>query len=374
MTPKQLDSIVHFLKQNHPAFLSRHHYESKLPYLKISEAEFDKKVNYLKDRISAYSDTQVNCAMCNLFASLGDAHTSFLYPRQKPIDIGFIKCGNGVYLSKVDKDFEDKLLSRVISIDGQDIEHLQNKGYALISSETKEWTNYSTIKNLSDPGFLAMLGVRVGENIAIKFADDDKVYDIPTKSASVSMPAPLGHRYFYEVTYKDDIPIIRYEICKSKYPNWDKFISDLNSIRPNSHIVVDLRGNDGGDTDVFDDNIINVIKEKNLSGVALVDSGTFSSGLLAALNLKELGFTWVGEKLPQSMINYGGAMFFENFQGKYNFKVTTELYNLKKAFNLPNQTNRPDEPVCHTIKALQEGRDLMLERAIELCYPKRREK
>lgn len=375
MLPQELEIITSMLKQNHPAFLGEHQYEEKLPYLKLSEAEFDKKVEYLKDRISSYNDTQVNCALCSLFASLGDSHTMFFYPRSKPLDVGFIKCDRGVYLSKVDKDFEDKLLSRVISIGGQDIEHLISKAYKLIPSETKEWSQYRAVKLLSDPEFLALLGVKAGDTISIKFADDTTEYSFPTKSNSVSMPKPLGNRYFYDVKNLNNIPIIRYGICKEGFGNWDNFLADVNVIKQGSNVVVDLRSNDGGDSAVFDKNIAAVLREKHCSGVALVDNGTFASGICAALSLKELGFKLVGENMAQPLITYGSTMFFENVCGKYSFKVTTELYNLKDAFNLPdNTTNRPDELVSHTVLALQEGRDLMLDRAVELCHAMGREK
>ena len=362
MTTHELYKIVAILKQNHPAFVNKHKYTERLAYLRLSEEQFDKKVDVLLTKIDGYNENQVNRAMCSLFASLGDAHTMFLYPRQKPLSVGFITCQDEIYLSKVDKSFANKLLLPVTSVDGCDIKKLLQKAKKLISAESKEWKNYFTLKSLSDPAFLAMLGIEIKD--CVKVGICNKEYTLPAYSENIAMPTPLGHRFFYDVS-KDDVPIIRYSICRAGLPNWDKFYSDLKALS-SKYVIVDLRGNDGGDSAIFSEFILPILKEKQCRGVALVDNGTFSSGILAALQLEQFGFTLVGEKIGQPLLNYGQPVLLD-IGNRYFFRVCTQLNNLYEWYNIPNSIRLPKVRVSHTIEALRNNTDLMVQQAKIIC-------
>jgi len=363
-----LDRIVEILKRDHLAFRSKHNYDEKLPYLRVSEAEFDKKVELLKRKLPKLTNrVDVKREMCALFACLGDAHTMFVYSRRQRMDIEFLHCKDAIYLKMVDSKYKDLLLHRVDEIEGYNIQTLLNKAKKIIPFETKEWFNHFSAVCLSDPHFLAMLGIDVKATLRVKL--DNQEFNFPLKSESVAMPPALGHQSWYDVSTQEGITVIRYTKCRADLPNWEKFCKDVKNIAPSSAVIVDLRDNEGGNSRVFTENVAKVLKEKHCVGCALVNNGVFSSGGLAVKDLRKLGFKLIGENMAQPMDNYfpGETPQEDKFKFAYNvdeysFTVTNALMNLRVK---PTDTNKPDIKVANTIEALRAGHDLVLERAVE---------
>jgi hypothetical protein len=90
-----------------------------------------------------------------------------------------------------------------------------------------------------------------------------------------------------------------------------------------SGIVVDLRGNEGGDSAMFGP-ILDVLRGGTVRTVALVDRGTFSSGFRNAVELKVAGATVVGEPPSQRPVYTGNVESFTLPWSRLRVRYTTK--------------------------------------------------
>ena len=82
-------------------------------------------------------------------------------------------------------------------------------------------------------------------------------------------------------------------------------VSDLIDENGYSRIVIDLRYNGGGNSEVINP-LIDVLRQKDAEVFVLIDEGTFSSAVLNALTLKEeLGAVFAGRPSGGSASHYG---------------------------------------------------------------------
>ena len=375
MTPKNVDKVVEIVKRYHPAFLAEHDYNSKLPYLDVSEAEYDNFVEEYKKSLPIESTRADNYALvAKLLVPLGDAHTNVFWNASLPI----IKEIEGkIYLvgvgSDVPKDQRHNYwFKQVLTIDGVPIDKLISKAKKLIPTETPERRNFAAVRNFSSLLFLQALGLATKDKIEFMLEGNEK-YLLPISALSAGMPnivVPpiLAKPLYYDLSFADDILVITYTKCyRAAEDFWNEFRDELkNCLAKTSSVIVDLRGNSGGYSSGFVNKIVPLIKSKQ--GCVLIDNGVFSAGCWTALALKKCGYIFVGETMAQPLARCGDNNSCSVMNGEVRFGVSTKYWDLYKEFNLPQSvTSKPDVTVTPKIEELKNGRDVMLEKAIEIC-------
>ena len=153
---------------------------------------------------------------------------------------------------------------------------------------------------------------------------------------------------------------------------WNSFNTDVDKLLDKaSSVVVDLRGNTGGASGGFIQNIINArLANLHIHGCVLVDNGVFSAGIWTAAALKQIGYPLVGELMGQPIARYGNNSQNSLKLGgeRIGYGISTEYYDLDTIFPIKNkhQSRFPDILVSHNIKALLNGEDVMLAKAKEV--------
>jgi hypothetical protein len=110
------------------------------------------------------------------------------------------------------------------------------------------------------------------------------------------------------MTFDEEHQVIRlnYTRCKNnpKY-SFDEFMNDIILLQQQTGItdfVIDLRKNQGGNSEIIRP-LLKFLSNKNF--ITIVDGEVFSSGSLAAIELRDMGSKMVGTRIGTSLNNYG---------------------------------------------------------------------
>lgn len=152
---------------------------------------------------------------------------------------------------------------------------------------------------------------------------------------------------------------IQYNICfdhpDMPMKNFAQRIKEVSGIKK---IIVDLRHNSGGNSNVIAPllSVLKDLKEKeNIKLFVLIGNNTFSSGVMAATDLKEIGAMLIGED-----VGWNG-MFGEVKEIQLNTEYT--LFCSIKAFLRIQEltTLHPDIVIVQDLKDLSNGLDTCIE-------------
>lgn len=185
--------------------------------------------------------------------------------------------------------------------------------------------------------------------------------------------------------FKDNIPVVTYNSCKDVDNKMTKLVEDLSKIDI-SNIIIDLRYNGGGNSSIINP-LIDLLKENNSKIVVLVNEKVFSAGCFAIISLKSIGGILVGTDVAMPMNSFGNlGDGFElpesKLKGNYSYKyfyfknnqcnqlcTKDEFANFNKLEN-KHYFNpiylKPDVYCKEKIEDIKLGRDIVLEKAIEL--------
>jgi len=143
----------------------------------ISEDEFNKRTNQLIDKVDQLDNKQVFVELNKIVASIGDAHTSINYwdGYSYPLQFWIF---DGVYVVNVDKSLEEMRFSKIIKIDGIDINSVVEQLTSIISHENERWILTMIPIYLQSPVYMYGLGIIHNENEAVfTIQKDGKVQD-----------------------------------------------------------------------------------------------------------------------------------------------------------------------------------------------------
>ena len=120
--------------------------------------------------------------------------------------------------------------------------------------------------------------------------------------------------YWLEYDANTNILIIKYRVCReSKNKTMLEFIAEIDDLvvkRNISNVIVDLRGNTGGHSGIIEP-LVKFLNDKKFNLITLIDSGVYSSGCWAVLDLQSIGSKFVGTELGTTINHFG---YVENFE------------------------------------------------------------
>lgn len=136
-----------------------------------------------------------------------------------------------------------------------------------------------------------------------------------------------------------------------------------------TRVVIDLRGNGGGNSTILRP-LLDGLKERPALKArghlyALVDAGTFSSGLLAAVVLRQdLKAILVGEPPGEKPNSYGEVRPLTLPNSRLFIQYSTKFFRMSGSADPP--TYEPDVIVRRSIADALAGRDPVLDTALAL--------
>ena len=358
------------------------------PYHSISEITYWEQIEQLENAIPDLSDTQLLVEMMRIVASVGDAHTRFSawdtgLLHGLPMDLRWYS--DGLYVRGVGQAYPEALGKRVLKIGSLEVEEVYARLLPLISYENEPWARLNSSNLLNIYEVVEAIGAvddsravtltlqdEAGEHFSIEIvpldtgqsvdflnAEDDPAY----YKGKPELPFWFDYREASQTLY------FRYSACvdPAGFRRTMQEMWTLVEQQPVERLVVDLRGNGGGNSLQFDRYFMTGLKKHPQLDdpqrlFALIDRGTFSSASDNAARLRiDSRATFVGEPTGGSPNSYGEVRRFRlpnsgaqvSYSTKYFTNMDTDITSIE-----------PDLQVPVPAAAVFSGQDPVLEQLI----------
>ncbi len=367
----------------------------------IPRKQFEERVRDLERRVPQLSDTEVVFCLQRFVASLGVGHTRVDWPpgalafHNYPVAMFWYSDGLGVLAAS--PEYREAIGARVVRIGSMSPEEAEAAVAPYISHENDAW-----LKNQS-PGFLTV--VELLQHLKIAKPDgrlslslvqpDGKPLTLEIAPASSGRPAnmvlaweafhlptPICHKhpdapYWYECMPEAQALYIHYRACRNALNHpFEDFVKELFAFADSSstrRIIIDLRNNGGGDSEVIKPLVRGLKARPALSGrgqiYVLIARSTFSSGLLAAIELRnEVRAILVGEPTGGKPNCYGNTPSLCLPNSQLRVWYCNKYFRMIKNSDPPSLD--PDIAVPLSLKDFLRGRDPALETALNQSVPR----
>jgi hypothetical protein len=321
LTAEEWRADVAFLAKELPA---RH----KNAYHHISRAEFERRVSELNAAIPKMTDVQIRAGIAQLVAAVGDGHTWAEFPSQRRFDAVFREFPEGLFVVRTAKDQADAMGARVISIDGTAAADIRKRLTPFIAEENEfSWQAYVT--EMSNASAMEASGIiRSQESAEMTLEKNGKTFKVMLHSVPARGSRPewapmpvqtplyleLRGNYWFEYLSGSKTLYINYNACTEMqslpFKQFAEQVLEQALKQAPDKVVFDLRNNGGGNSEVWAP-LLRAVKNtpalhpKGRTYV-IVGPGTFSSGMLDALELKqEVHAIVAGEPTTERPNHYG---------------------------------------------------------------------
>ncbi len=372
----QLSGVV---AANHPNFFTQ-----------VTRDRFQQETAALADAVPESSDAEIVLGMQRLLALGADAHTSLAVfqarsaVRRFPLRLYWFS--DGVFATDAGASFVSVLGRKLVRIEDTPVEEAIARVVPLISHENEWWVRSQAPALLTSPDVLAFVGVAPRNTASVRYTFEDSggspvtVSLQPASVSLVSLPQkarpnpPLYRRYadrYYWFEYLADSAMlyVKYNSCnQSPVLSMSAFVAEMDAFarsQPPGRYVIDLRNNPGGNSTVIYplvQNLGSAIAAGRLapgSVYAIIGRDTMSSGNFAAIDIKRLGATLVGEPTGNRPSHFGQVQTFTLTNSQLTAQHSTRKYEFA---DFPENAIMPDIPVLISSADYFSERDPVLER------------
>lgn len=373
-------------------------------FFKISKEQFHKDISDLKNSVDKSNDDQIVAGIYKIMASIGDAHSSAYKEFCKTYPVQFYYFKDGIYVINTTSQYKKALYSKLVKINGIDIEKVKQAIIPLIVAENEGMIKKSIPKYLSNPEILHGIKITKDTEKAVFTFENDKgeSFDINIKSVdrgksdkvivnqSFDSSYPLymqkpESNYWYKYLDKEKTLYFKYNLCSpdkdEKAPKIEDFMADMLKFidnHPVDKFVIDMRTNGGG-TDKYIKPIINKLKNNKLNNknslFVIVGRGTFSAAMVdTVLFKKQTNATFVGESTSAKPSHYGAVRHLTLPNSKIEVRYSTqfneadEIDESNKEGSMDNNLNTfmPDKTIEISIKDYINKKDPVLDYILNL--------
>ncbi len=359
---------------------------------------FDRDLDAIRRSIPAAADADIVLALMRLVAS---AHVGHTFVRA-PIDgslafhrlpLSFQWFADGLAVTAATDPYRVALGLRVTSIGTLSPENLEAKIAPFIAYKDDAWLRQQSQTFMVMEEILRAVGqVEADGHVAVSLARADgtttmlRVPTIPWSdrmrlvTAVEALRLPINpalvqspRSYGYKILPATKALYIRYSNCaddpQQPFTAFAKELFATVDANPSAveRVVVDLRANGGGNSTVIKPLLDGLHKRKSLSAAGrlytLIGPATFSSGLLAAIDLRhDLNAIAIGERPGEKLNSYGEVRPLTLPHSRLFLQYSTKYFTLEK-----NDTAgfEPDVVVRTTIGDWLAGRDPVLDAALK---------
>jgi len=376
------------------AFLAREFPVRQLDFAKLYP-RFDRDLDAIKSAIPTATDAELVLALMRLVASAHVGHTYLRSPSTGALAFHRLPLGlqwfaDGLAVTAATEPYRDALGLRVDKIGTLTPQELERAVAPYVAYENDEWLHLQSQSFMLIEEILrALKEVDADGRIAVTLARPDGTQtttrvmpmtsqeSTPLVYAVTAFGLPLGparvepQRYYrYEILSGTKTLYVRYNKCaddpQQPFAAFAKELFATVDANPAAveRVVIDLRANGGGDSRVISPLIDGLRARKTLSAkgrlYALIGPGTFSSGLLAAVVLRDkLKAVMIGERSGEELNSYGEVRPLTLPNSNLLLQYSTKYFKLQKGADHFD----PDIVVRPKIADWLAGRDPVLERA-----------
>jgi hypothetical protein len=341
-----------------------------------TRAELDAAVARLQADVPGLADYQIKVRLMELVAFGHDAHTGLSLPGLTPLPIELVWLSDGLYITRI---HGQGVGGRVVAIEGTPVEEALDKMRRIIPHENEWWLRYRAPLLLPFTELLAGTGITGrldGARFTVERPDGTRLdVDLPAGSLragdpSWPAPPPLFRQQtninYWRTTIGSDTVYFAYNVCndmpsQSLAAFAKEMWAAIDRDRP-ARLIIDLRNNTGGNSALFAP-IVSGLQMRpwlNQRGrlFALIGRATFSSGMFAAIDLRQgTNAILIGEPTGGSPNGFGEILSFTLPHSGLQVFYSTKFFAL-----LPNGelTVEPDVRVEPSAADWAAGRDPVL--------------
>lgn len=388
ITEKEWIEDLNYLEKELPA---RH----KNLFFQLEKKEFESELEKIKAGLSKFSDLEITLKLAELFAKIGDSHTTVDNTRffKKYYPIYFKKFADGYRVRAVDSKYKQLLGAKLNSINGYSISELKNKFSTLITADNQIALEYKMASFLNLKEVLSYLEI-IDKKSDFIFNEGDSQLKISLTAKSIenikenannlifldyqkSIVLAHTNRLFWSKYLKSaDMLYFQYNSCWSRelaekhklsnpdLPSFSEQKNQIIEVIKNNEIkkfVIDLRYNSGGDSSQGTNFAAELSKYKDkFDTYVIIGPETFSSAIINALDFKNyLDAYLIGTATMGKPNHFGEVRTFELPNSSLKVSYSTNYFKLLK--NRNPDALYPDITVETEFEDFLNGKDTILE-------------
>lgn len=306
----------------------------------VEKADWEARKQELQEKAVTLDDLDFSYALMELVASLHDSHTQLyfsadLQPQMQLLPLQVYDFEGELRLLAAPVALEPYLGYVLTAIDGTPIEQVYERMSALLSYDNPVQQRSGFAQYVVNADALHYLGLIADlENIELTLTGDDGLQEKVTvraynqeqrqsvQFASVTREAtPIAEQaqsVYQMAELSGDVLLVSYYACmEDPELSMKDFARDVQSAvkeKGYTRVIVDLRYNGGGNSAVLGPLVSQLKSLQKKEGTALytlIGNQTFSSALMNAVQLRDIGAVLVGRPTGGSVNHYGELASFD---------------------------------------------------------------
>ncbi len=317
-------------------------------FFRLPGNEYRRRINSLRETLPKLSSLQAEMMLRRLLAAVGDSHTALSLQGEAVYPLRFHWFEQGPYLMRAPRRYREFVGMRLTAVNGTPMAEVQKALEEIIPHENQAQIRKSCPAYLPSPRYLRGLGLlALGEPARFRFesAQDqpqtqsqpqgrtleveptqlsgdiewsrvlgDKV-SLPKNTGQIPLYFNLENQvYFQEYRGEDKILYVHYRSCtedpQKPFPDFAAEVMEQLENRPAEKMVIDMRFNGGGDSEVMRPLIQALIEDyregRDYQLFVIIGRDTYSSAILNAVELKQkAGAFFAGEPTSGKPNHYG---------------------------------------------------------------------
>jgi hypothetical protein len=361
----------------------------------VSQAAWNASAARLEAEVPRLTDGQVIVGMARMVAMLQDGETRVVLPVRPLYPLQAEWLGGGLYLLAVPAAERSLLGTRLLAVDGQPVAQILARISPVIDSEDAQLRSDEELGALNDADLLHWLGITRSPTAASftveTAAGHQRTVRLKAQGtgdlsyynwlagpgaglARVPLPLYLQHSnlpYWLRVLPAQHAVYLKYNQCLSDDGFQQLAARALSILRanPGDRLIVDLRGNGGGDSGPFSSLITGIQGDPAINQpgrvIGLVDDFTDSSATADAGSLAlDTQAVLIGTGPADPIGEYGNDEFFRLPESGLDIEYTSAIFNPGHT-----PTGVPNIRLAPTLHQVLTGDDPVLAAALSYQSP-----
>lgn len=359
------------------------------------EAEFLKLKAEIEGRLETETDTEFLLDLMRLTALVKDSHTSVSIGNAadfRAYPFAMIRRGTGYgetwYLSAAAPEDEDLLCQEVVKLAGKSVREVIDAYGTLFSSDNpvhlrrsfRQACNVADVYEylgLVEAGKPLTVTLKNGKTLSLEpmgMEEMNKLEAVRISDKIKDQPETAARKVnYFSKPLSEDVYYIQYNVCQEdeNLPMEDFAAQVAKDLEEGGYwrVLLDLRNNGGGSDGVIWP-LFQVLREKmdseaGVELVGLIGENTFSSALINAVEIQEMGGKLAGEPTGGSVCHFGAVKTFSLPNSGVRGQVSSKYIDLNTLLDAAAGRGvvalEPDEPLTQTLEDTLNGKDTLVE-------------
>ena len=349
------------------------------------ESEFLALKAEIEGRLETVSGTEFLLDLMRLAALVGDSHTSVSVGSAanfRAYPFSLVRRGENWYLSAAAPEDEDLLCQEVTLLAGKPVEEVIETYGTLFASDNPvhlrrqfrqacnvaDIYEYLGLVEAGEPLAVTLKGGKALSLAPVGMEEMNKLEIVRISDKIKGQPeTAAADAYYFAKPLTEDAYYIQYNTCQEAedLPMEDFAALVAKDLKAGdySRVLLDLRNNGGGSDGVIWPLLerLRLAMDGGCELVGLIGEGTFSSALINAVEIQEMGGVLAGEPAGGSVCHFGAVKTFQLPNSKVRGQVSSKYIDLNTLLDAAAgrgvEALEPDVLVYQTLEDTLNGKD-----------------